>query len=169
MICYDHFINRTYSKSTLGLGLSALAKETVILESFWNACMRHNSLVEHQQQKRIGADLLGAHVSKQIALMWPERKNTRKMNQMLQARRSHLRALFKANLIKEKQGSRNLVSSESFLFFSWRERFKHHSCSPLGIEFDYKKNLDLVFPVLSMLHNWNKEQWRLIYLGSRFR
>ena len=70
--------------------------------------MKQNSKVEHQQHKRIGDDLLGAHVSKQISLMWAEPKNTRKMNQMLQAQMSHLRALFRANLIQEKQGERNV-------------------------------------------------------------
>lgn len=35
-------------------------------------------MVEHQQHKRVGADLSGARVSKQRALIWLERKNTRK-------------------------------------------------------------------------------------------
>lgn len=68
----------------------------------------------HTSNIRVAASLSGAHVSKQIALMWPEHKNTGQINKCHRHTRTAGCALFQGNLINEEQGFRNLISFPCF-------------------------------------------------------
>lgn len=74
MTCYDDFINCTFGKCTLGLGSRALTEEM-------GTTINWLSINNVKRIKSFSADLLGAQVSKQIALMWPGLKKEERNEQ----------------------------------------------------------------------------------------